>query len=113
MEVFYSTRDHSEKFRKFLAKISNDSPVLKDKSLNNLLVTPMQRICKYELLLGNVISQEKKRPNPDEASIKILKRVMNELNITLQRIDKRRVEVNTFFNFLFIDLLIFFNFIVR
>lgn len=94
LAVFYSTRDHSEKFRKFLNRLSSESPVFKDKSLNNLLVTPMQRVCKYELLLKNVISQEKKRPNPDQASIKTLKKIMNELNITLQRIDKRRVEVN-------------------
>ena len=96
LAVFYSTRDHSEKFRKFLARLSAESPVFKDKSLNNLLVTPMQRVCKYELLLRNVISQEKKRDKPDEASIKKLKRIMNELNITLQRIDKRRIEVSRF-----------------
>jgi len=91
LEVFYQTRDHSEKFRKFLARVA-ENPALKDKSLNNLLVTPMQRVCKYELLLKNVISQEKKRPNPDEQSIEACEKIMNQLNVTLQRIDKRRIE---------------------
>ena len=67
--------------------------MVQDKSLNNLLVTPMQRVCKYELLLKNVISQEKKNENPDVSSIKTLTRIMKRLNAALQLIDKRRIEV--------------------
>jgi len=92
LSVFYETRDHSEKFRKFLTRLSAESPVFKDKSLNNLLVTPMQRVCKYELLLKNIISQEKKREKPDEAGIRKIKRAMGRVNDTLQKIDKRRIE---------------------
>lgn len=92
LSVFYETRDHSEKFRKFLTRLSAESPVFKDKSLNNLLVTPMQRVCKYELLLKNIISQEKKRPKPDDNGIRKIKRAMGRVNDTLQKIDKRRIE---------------------
>lgn len=29
LSIFYDTRDHSDKFKKFLAKLSNESPVFK------------------------------------------------------------------------------------
>lgn len=67
----------------------------------------MQRVCKYELLIKNVIHQEKKREKPDTDSIKILTNVMKRLNSTLQLIDKRRNEVCILFIYLIKFIIIF------
>ena len=52
----------------------------------------MQRVCKYELLLKNVISQELKRESPDHAGIEKLQKQITKISYTLQRIDNRRKE---------------------
>jgi len=88
IEVFYDKRDTVANFRKFLKQ----RETLTDKSIPNLLVTPVQRVCKYELMLASIVKTLSKDTSVqvDQADYDLMNEKIAKLNTALQNVDHRR-----------------------
>ena len=90
LALFHEKRDNVTQFRKYLTKREE----VTDKSIPNLLVTPVQRVCKYELMLSSIKKTCLKQADPNDKQIikdaELLQTKINLLNVTLQNVDKRR-----------------------
>lgn len=83
IQIFYERRDSVSQFRKFLKTRGED------KSIGNLLVTPVQRVCKYELMLHAIHKQIKDDPANQTQAQKLFQ-VTDAIKNTLQNVDYRR-----------------------
>jgi hypothetical protein len=94
LELYYDRRDNAAQFRKFLKQCAD----FHEKSISNLLVTPMQRVCKYELMLKSIIRWHRKTAKaaggtPDAQLVKhcrLLRIRIDELGAILQKVDRKR-----------------------
>ena len=98
IQVFYDKRDTVAQFRKFLKQREEQ---VTDKSIPNLLVIPVQRVCKYELMLASINKTTMKPPEArkDKKLKKYSKKLtqkIEELNIALQNIDKKRAAADSY-----------------
>lgn len=97
LALFYEKRDSNAGLRKFLKAREETS----SKSVNNLLVTPMQRVCKYELMLASIVKMKQKAVSKGElekgenaksllADCEMLQTRVEEIGAVLQNVDRRR-----------------------
>lgn len=93
LELYYERRESAAQFRKFLKQCSE----FNEKSINNLLVTPMQRVCKYELMLKSIIRWHRKSAKKSgvvDAQLvqhcRLLRIRIDELSAILQSVDRKR-----------------------
>ena len=91
LALFHEKRDSLSQFRKYLKQREE----ITDKSVPNLLVTPVQRVCKYELMLAQIKKTVLKN-SPDKNDLKLqehadlLQKKIDQLNVALQNVDRRR-----------------------
>jgi len=97
LALFYEKRESNAALRKFLKMREETS----NKSVNNLLVTPMQRVCKYELMLASIVKMKQKAvkkgeleegENADQvlADCEMLQARVEEIGTVLRNVDRRR-----------------------
>lgn len=91
LALFYEKRDSTANFRKYLKQREE----MTDKSIPNLLVTPVQRVCKYELMLASIkksVLKQAEDPNDKQllSDAEALQKTIDALNEALVNVDRRR-----------------------
>jgi len=91
LALFYEKRDTVAQFRKYLKQREE---TMSDKSVPNLLVTPVQRVCKYEMMLASINKTIMKTADPTDTALaehsRQLLTKIDKLNVALQNVDARR-----------------------
>jgi len=99
LEAGYYTESWSRVFAKF-NNLPENTPISQNNQIPSYLIRPVQRICKYPLLLERLYKHDKKENHPyaDELyeGLEAIKRVVNRTNETKRRDEnsKKVIELN-------------------